>query len=100
MDTRHTTTGHADADYIAFDPFSDIDREVKIRCRKIGIVTTRKPQICVSLSSGSHEIPPRTRARREAAIIDGSFGVYYLCLACCDREMVPGFWESAPPEVR
>lgn len=81
------------ADYISFDPFADTDRDVQIRNRKVTVVKTRKPQMCVSLSSGSHEIPLGTMARRESAIIDGSFGAYYYCLECCDREMMPGFWE-------
>lgn len=81
--------------YIEFDPFLDCDRDdVTIRNRKVTIVKTRKPQMCVSLSSKAHEIPPGTMARRESAIIDGSFGAYYYCLECCDREMTPGFWEK------
>lgn len=82
------------AQYIAFDPFLDCDRDVNIRSRKVAVVTTRSPHICVSLSTKSHEIPAGTMARRESAIIDGSFGSYYYCLECCDREMTPGFWEG------
>lgn len=85
---------HSDAEYIAFDPFLDCDRDVIITCRTVKILITREPQTCVSLSRGSHPIPPGTDARREAAQIDGSWGRYYYCIECCDREMQPGFWKS------
>lgn len=96
MKTQNDKPGvHSDEEYIHYDPFLDCDRDdVTIRCRKVSVVVTRKPQMCVALS-GSHEIPAGTRARRESAFINGSPGVYYYCTACCDRELTPGFWERA-----
>ncbi len=89
----------AETRYIAWDPFLDCDRDVKIRSRTVRMVTTRKPQMCVSWASGSHEIPAGTRARKEAAFIDGSPGCYYYCAECCARE-IDGetFREVYPPD--
>lgn len=82
-------------DFIAFDPFQDCGRDAgKSSCRTVKILITRKPQMCVSLSSGSHDISPGTMARFEKAYIPEirTFGSYYVCIECCEREMTPGFW--------
>lgn len=84
-------------EYAAFDPFMDSDRDVgNARMQKISIVKTRKVQMCVSLSSGSHEIPSGTMARFEKSYLPycEAFGSYYMCIECCDREMVPDFWKD------
>lgn len=81
---------HSAEDYIAFDPFLDCDRDTKpTLCKTIKLVKTRATQMCVSLSSGSHEILPGTWARFEKAYVPEirKFGMFYVCVKCCDREM-------------
>ena len=83
-------------EYVSFDPFVDSDQDRNpLQCRVVKVVKTRDPQMCVALS-GSHEIPAGTAARHERAWISEtqSFGGFYYCIACCDREMTPGFWEN------
>jgi hypothetical protein len=71
--------------YVRFNPFAD-DRDVDIRCRTVKMVTTRKEQSCFSPSTGKqHKIPPGTRARFEAAIVDGEWGRFYVCVKCMDE---------------
>jgi hypothetical protein len=71
--------------YLLYDPFEYDEGE--IACRKVRMVTTRKPQNCLDPWKGKlHEIPAGTRARFETALIDGSFwGKYYVCTACMDN---------------
>lgn len=83
----------AEARYIAWDPFLDADRDVRISSRKVLMVTTRTPQMCVSLSR-CHEIPAGTRARKETAFIEGSPGCYYYCAECCERELAEEWLEQ------
>lgn len=73
--------------YIAFDPFLDCDRDVKIEGRKVRVVKTRKVQRCLTPSLTTHDIPVGTLARFESAIVDGEFGSFYTCLDCLDRIM-------------
>lgn len=88
---------HSTDEYTAFDPFLDCDRDTQpARCRTVSVIKTRAVQICVSLSSGSHEIPAGTIVRFERAYVPeiGTFSSFCVCIACCDREMTPGFWKS------
>lgn len=73
--------------YLRWDPFDGADRDVKITCRTLKIVTTRRPQRCLGSDGAAdqHDIPPGTRARNERAIVDGEWGSYYICLACMDK---------------
>lgn len=77
-----------DADYVAFDPFSE-DRDVDIQCHKVAIVTTRKRHWCSAgcLIDNDHNIAAGERARQERAKVDGQFGTCYQCLPCLDRLM-------------
>lgn len=76
---------YSDADYLRFDPFEGGDRDVKIRVRKVRIVTTRSEQKCLPPEGGLHPIKSGTRARFESAIVDGEWGSYYTCLACMSK---------------
>lgn len=75
---------YTDAEYLAWDPFSGADRDVKIRARTVKIATTRKPQKCMGHDGAEsmHDIPAGTRVRFEQAIVDGEWGRYYICLGC------------------
>lgn len=75
---------YADVDFLDWDPFDGADRDVKIRARTVKIVTTKTTQKCVGNDGArtEHEIPPRTRARVERAIVDGRWGSYYICTDC------------------
>ena len=79
-------TKHQVEAYIAFDPFLDCDRDVKIEGRTVRVVKTRKHHICLTPSL-RHGIPVGDWARFESAIIDGEPGSYYTCIACCDLLM-------------
>lgn len=83
---------YTDADYLAWDPFSGADRDVKISARTVKVVTTRKPQHCVgdNGAASAHDIPTGTRARVERALVDGTWGAYYICTACMDRWLKDG----------
>ena len=77
--------------YIEFNPFAD-DRDVHIECRKVALVTTRKPHWCaasvlVPPAYKEHNIPAGQRAWKESAKVEGDFGTYYCCLPCLDRLM-------------
>lgn len=81
-----TETVH-DELYLRFDPF-DGERDVDIRCRKVRIVTTRKPHKCYPPEGKMHPIKSGQRARYETAIVDGEWGSYYTCIACMDLWLV------------
>lgn len=75
----------ADLDYTVFNPFEG-DRDVDIQCRKVAIVTTRKPHECMAayLIGDGHVIPVGNRAQKESAKVEGKFGSCYSCLKCLD----------------
>ena len=74
-----------DEDYLDFDPFEG-DRDVDVRNKVVRIVTTRMPHQCMDPNTGKlHEIPPKTRARHEKAIVDGDWCSYYTCLSCITK---------------
>lgn len=77
---------NTDTEYLAFDPFFG-DRDVRIECRKVSLVTVRKEQPCAAswLLDGYHPIAPGLRAKKETAKVDGQFGSCYCCLPCLDR---------------
>lgn len=80
----HCVKNRTDADYLRFDPFGD-DRDVKIECRTVKMVTTKKPHKCADPNTGTlHDIPAGTRARYEHALVDGEWGSYYCCTTCID----------------
>jgi hypothetical protein len=74
----------SDADYLQYDPF-DGDRDVDVRARTVKLVTTRKAQRCYGSDGKMHDIPAGTRTRHERAIVDGTWGSFYVCLACMDK---------------
>lgn len=78
---------YTDADFIHRDPFDGADRDVKIRARKVSIVTTRSPHECYSAGGDGkpHDIPAGTRARYERALVDGEWGQWWCCLDCMTR---------------
>lgn len=87
---------YGDVDFLDWDPFDGADRDVKIRARTVKIVTTKTTHKCVGNDGArtEHEIPPRTRARVERAVVDGSWGSYYICADCMvkwltEREIPP-----------
>lgn len=75
-----------DEDYLRYDPF-DGDRDVPVRARTRKIVTTRKAQKCHGLDreTHGHAIKAGERARYEQAIVDGTWGRYYVCIGCMDK---------------
>lgn len=85
MKVSHTPAKRTDEEYVAFDPF-DGERDVDLRLKRVKMVTTRKPHMCLSNDKTTmHEIPAGERARYESALVDGEyFGSYYLCVKCMD----------------
>ena len=78
-----TTKYRADIEYTTFNPFEG-DRDVDIQCRKVRVVTTRKPHDCMAayLIGDGHVIPIGDRAVKESAKVEGKFGSCYSCLKC------------------
>jgi len=77
------TQKYPDKVYIDFDPYMD---DTPIRCQRVKLVETRKEHQCFDPSCGKpHPILIGTRARRESALIDGKWEVYYTCFECIDR---------------
>jgi hypothetical protein len=51
-----------------------------IELRKVKVVITRKEHFCPGLHRDDHHtIPPKTRAVRETALVDGKFAQAYTC---------------------
>ena len=73
--------------YTDFDPYLDCDRDVDIKARKVRVVRTRKPHVCLTANLKQHEIPAGSLARFESAVVDGEWGCYYTCLECIDYLM-------------
>lgn len=69
------------------DPFQDDCSD--IQCRTAKIVITRKEHNCVGCGGqeDAHIIPPGTRAKFEKAIVEGTWGQYYLCVPCIERHL-------------
>lgn len=77
-------SAYEDSVYLRYDPF-DGERDVKIKCRTIKVVTTRKAHKCYTPEGKMHVIKSGQRARYETAIVDGEWGSYYTCLDCMDK---------------
>jgi hypothetical protein len=76
---------HVENVYINYDPFEG-DRDSGIRCKKVKLVKTRKEHDCISFDhKEQHEIAKGEMARVETAIVDGSWGSYYMCTDCIDK---------------
>lgn len=75
----------SDAQLLSFDPFAG-DRDVRIECYKVALVTTRVPHVCSASylldENQGHTIEAGTRTKRETAKVDGQFGTCYQCLSC------------------
>lgn len=69
--------------YLRFDLFSD-DRDVEIRMQSARVVTTKAPHPCISPIGKDHQIPKKTKARFEKAIVEGVWRRYWTCLPCID----------------
>jgi hypothetical protein len=79
-------SAYSDAQYADYDPFELSDRDVDIRCRTVRVVKTRSAHLCSGTpETDHHDMAPGTRARYERAIVDGSWGAYYVCLLCMDK---------------
>lgn len=77
--------GFSDSDYLACDWFSSARGDDSARMVSTRIVTTKKEQHCAGNGQGeSHTIPLGSRALCESALIDGSWGRYYLCTGRMD----------------
>ena len=53
------------------------------RCYSNAIVKTKTEHRCMA-SREAHLIPPRSRAFREKALVDGRWGTSYTCLPCIE----------------
>lgn len=61
------------------------DRDVDIRAKTTKIVVTRKPHICCAHNKyKGAELPAGTRMMVERGIVDGEWGVNYVCVDCID----------------
>jgi len=91
---KNAQKGRTDIQYLNFDPFAG-DRDVRIECYKVALVTTRTPHVCSASylleTDKGHTIDPGTKAKRETAKVDGTFGTCYQCLPCLDRLMDEAF---------
>jgi len=86
----------SDPSYMDHDPFHYPwgDGDTDIRLRKVKLVKTRKAFTCVpppSIGKNVHAIPAGTEARRESALIEGSWAACYTCLDCMDIWLSPPF---------
>lgn len=71
--------------YLEKDPFGG-DRDIDIRCHTVKIVKVRLRQWCCGLyQRDGHDIEPGTYAYSERAIVEGKWGVSYVCLECLDQ---------------
>ena len=73
-------------DLSSWDPFSGDKDDVGVRARSVKIVKTRKPHQCLA-TEDVHTIPIGSLARREKAIFDGRWSVWYACIDCINREI-------------
>lgn len=72
-------------EYLNCDMLGD-DMDVDIKLRKVTISKIRKPQTCFGVyGSDQHDILPGTMVQRDSALLDGLFGVSYICLDCLDK---------------
>lgn len=60
------------------------DESIKMYSKSL--VTTRKTQICNSITGSSHTCPPKTVMIREKAFVDGKWASCYMCRSCAIRE--------------
>lgn len=77
---------YSERQYCVYDPFEG-DRDTTTKCRTVKIVRARKEHRCfegTSPDSVPHDIKVGQLARREAALVDGEWGVWYSCLPCMD----------------
>jgi hypothetical protein len=80
----------SDADYLIFNPFDEGKGDCSIECRKVLIVTIRKPQTCMASylllddSNKGHAIEVGSRTYKESAKVEGWFATCYSCLPCLD----------------
>lgn len=86
----------SDPSYLEHDPFFYPwgDGETDVRMRRVTLVKTRKESTCVpppSIGKNVHGIPKGTEARRESALVEGSWSVCYTCLDCMDIWLSPPF---------
>jgi len=62
--------------------------ESEIQARTVKVVTTRKDHPCMCGAGSGHAIPAGSRAVCDRAIVDGEWGVSYVCLPCLES------WEN------
>jgi hypothetical protein len=76
-----------DSHYLRYQNVLD-GRDEDIRARTTKIVTTAKPHDCcghmLTHTNDDHVIAVGTRAFCDRALVDGSWGSYYICLLCFD----------------
>jgi hypothetical protein len=83
----------ADAKYLNFNPFDEGKGDCSIECRKVLIITIRKPQTCIASylllddSKKGHVIEAGSRVYKESAKVEGQFATCYSCLPCLDELM-------------
>lgn len=83
-----------DPTYLQHDPFRCDSDETDIRCKTVKLVKTRKEQTCVpppTIGKNVHGVPKGTEARRESALVEGSWAACYTCLDCMDIWLSPPF---------
>lgn len=75
---------YSDKQRLACDFFGG-DRDVDIRAQSFKIVVTRKPHFCPAHNEFKAEmVPAGTRMLVERAVVDGEWGVNYVCVDCID----------------
>lgn len=82
--TKPTELLHPEQLYIDVDPYSS-DRDCCIIRFPAKVVKTRKRHQCTSPVKKNHRMPKGTHARYEKAIVDESWGSYYVCVECMDE---------------
>lgn len=66
--------------------WNDGDRDVTIECHSQWISRNAKVQTCAGNGAGEkHEVPKGERMLVQKAKVEGHWGGYRLCLACCDQ---------------
>ena len=72
--------------YLAYAAGIFDGRDEKIRARKESLVVLSKTQLCLCpLTMQLHTIQAGTRAFCESAVVDGTWGRFYVCLRCLDE---------------
>jgi len=75
---------HSKEKYLSYDAL-DGSMDVSIKLRKTTICKIRKPTKCVDVYGKEHNLKVGTLVQRDKCLLDGEFGVSYICLDCLDK---------------